>query len=47
MKWFWHFGANFYRASLGVTLIFDPEEKEYAVALFAGPLMFMTGLESK
>lgn len=46
MKFFTHFGANFCRCNLGVGLIFDPDEQEYALTLFFGPLLFMCGWES-
>jgi hypothetical protein len=45
MKFFMYFGANWCRAALGISFIFDPDDREYAVAFFAGPLMFMTGWE--
>jgi hypothetical protein len=47
VKWFTHFGANFGRCALGVTLIVEPDDSEYALALFLGPLMFMCGWEQK
>jgi hypothetical protein len=46
VKWFTHLGANFGRCALGVTLIFEPSDREYAFALFLGPLMFMCGWEA-
>lgn len=46
MKFFTHFGANFCRASFGVTLIFDPDDQEYAFGLFFGPLLFLCGWEA-
>jgi len=45
IHWFLFAGVNWSRAALGVYLVFDQDNHEYAIAFLIGPFCIMFGIE--